>query len=36
MTQRTRNWLLLAPAGAWFLVMLIIPLTVVFIFSFGE
>ncbi len=36
MTQRTRNWLLLAPAGAWFLVMLIIPLSVVFIFSFGE
>ena len=36
MTQRTRNWLLLAPAGAWFLIMLIIPLTVVFIFSFGE
>ncbi len=36
MTQRTRNWLLLAPTGTWFLVMLIIPLTVVFIFSFGE
>ncbi|CUH47345.1 ABC transporter permease [Ruegeria atlantica] len=36
MTKRTRNWLLLAPAGTWFLVMLIIPLTVVFIFSFGE
>ncbi len=36
MTQRTRNWLLLAPAGTWFLVMLIIPLTVVFIFSVGE
>ena len=36
MTRRTRNWLLLAPAGAWFLVMLIIPLTVVLIFSFGE
>ncbi len=36
MTQRRRNWLLLAPAGTWFLVMLIIPLTVVFIFSFGE
>lgn len=36
MTQCTRNWLLLAPAGTWFLVMLIIPLTVVFIFSFGE
>ena len=36
MTRRTRNWLLLAPAGAWFLVMLIIPLTVVLVFSFGE
>jgi len=36
MTQRTRNWLLLAPAGTLFLVMLIIPLTVVLIFSFGE
>lgn len=36
MTQGARNWLLLAPAGIWFLVMLIIPLTVVFIFSFGE
>ena len=36
MTQRTRNLLLLAPAGTWFLVMLIIPLSVVLIFSFGE
>lgn len=36
MTQRTRNWLLLAPAGTWFLVMLVLPLTVVLIFSFGE
>jgi spermidine/putrescine transport system permease protein len=36
MKQRTRNWLLLAPAGTWFLVMLIVPLTVVLIFSFGE
>lgn len=36
MKQRTRNFLLLAPAGLWFLVMLIIPLTVVLIFSFGE
>ncbi|MDQ2092435.1 ABC transporter permease [Marimonas arenosa] len=36
MTQRTRNLLLLAPAGAWFLLMLIVPLSVVFIFSFGE
>ncbi|WP_306116042.1 MULTISPECIES: ABC transporter permease [unclassified Roseovarius] len=36
MTQRERNWLLVAPAGAWFLVMLVLPLSVVFIFSFGE
>ncbi|MEM8812377.1 MAG: ABC transporter permease [Pseudomonadota bacterium] len=36
MTQRERNWLLVAPAGAWFFVMLVLPLSVVFIFSFGE
>jgi spermidine/putrescine transport system permease protein len=36
MTQRERNWLLLAPAAGWFLVMLVLPLTVVLIFSFGE
>ena len=36
MTQRERNWLLVAPAGAWFLVMLVLPLSVVFVFSFGE
>ena len=36
MTHRTRNWLLLAPAGLWFTFMLIVPLTVVLIFSFGE
>lgn len=36
MTQRERNWLLVAPAGAWFAVMLVLPLTVVFVFSFGE
>ncbi len=36
MTRRTRNWLLLAPAGLWFLTMLVVPLTVVLIFSFGE
>lgn len=36
MTQRTRNWILLAPAGLWFLVMLVVPLSVVLIFSFGE
>jgi len=35
-TQRARNWLLIAPAGAWLLVMLVVPLSVVFIFSFGE
>ena len=36
MSQRTRNLLLLAPAGLWFLVMLIVPLAVVVVFSFGE
>ena len=36
MTQRMRNFLLLAPAGAWFLLMLVVPLTVVLVFSFGE
>ncbi len=36
MTKRERNWLLLLPGGAWFLIMLVLPLTVVFIFSFGE
>lgn len=36
MTQRTRNLLLLAPAGTWFLVMLVVPLSVVLVFSFGE
>lgn len=36
MSQRVRNWLLVAPAGAWLFVMLVLPLTVVFIFSFGE
>lgn len=36
MTRRTRNWLLLAPAAGWFLVMLVLPLSVVVIFSFGE
>lgn len=36
MTQRARNWLLVAPAGTWLLVMLVLPLSVVFIFSFGE
>ncbi|QGX99104.1 ABC transporter permease [Roseovarius faecimaris] len=36
MTQRARNWLLVAPAGAWLIVMLVLPLSVVFVFSFGE
>ena len=36
MTQRERNWLLVAPAAAWFLVMLVLPLSVVLVFSFGE
>jgi spermidine/putrescine transport system permease protein len=36
MTRRERNWLLVAPAAAWFLVMLVLPLVVIFVFSFGE
>lgn len=36
MSIRTRNWLLLAPAGTLFLALLIVPLTVVLVFSFGE
>lgn len=36
MTKRTRNWLLAAPAGIWLLVMLVLPLSVVVVFSFGE
>lgn len=36
MSERMRTWLLLAPAGLWLLVMLVIPLVVVFVFSFGE
>jgi spermidine/putrescine transport system permease protein len=35
-TERERNWLLVAPAGAWLLVMLVLPLSVVLVFSFGE
>lgn len=34
--QALRTWLFLAPAGAWFLCMLVLPLIVVFIYSFGE
>ncbi len=36
MTQRERNWLLVAPAAAWFVVMLVLPLGFIFVFSFGE
>jgi spermidine/putrescine transport system permease protein len=36
MQRSLRSWLLLAPAGAWFLAMLVLPLTVVLVFSFGE
>ena len=36
MTQRARNWLMIAPAGVWLIVMLVLPLSVVFVFSFGE
>ncbi|MEM7777482.1 MAG: ABC transporter permease [Pseudomonadota bacterium] len=36
MTERARNWMLIAPAGALLLVMLVLPLSFVFVFSFGE
>ena len=36
MTRAMRNRLLLAPCAGWFLVMLVLPLVVVFVFSFGE
>lgn len=36
MQRKWVNRLLLAPATAWFLVMLVLPLVVVVIFSFGE
>lgn len=36
MSERMRTILLLAPAGLWFLVMLMLPLAVVVVFSFGE
>lgn len=36
MRQDLRTWLFLAPAGAWFLCMLVLPLIVVLVFSFGE
>jgi spermidine/putrescine transport system permease protein len=36
MTGRERTWLLVLPAAVWFLFFLVLPLTVVFVFSFGE
>ena len=36
MTPKLTNRLLLAPAGLWFLTMLVLPLAVVLVFSFGE
>ena len=36
MTPRLAQKLLLAPAGAWFITMLLMPLAVVLVFSFGE
>jgi spermidine/putrescine transport system permease protein len=36
MQRRLSTWLLLAPAGVWFAVMLVLPLCFVVIFSFGE
>lgn len=34
--RNLKTWLFLAPAGAWFLCMLVLPLIVVFVFAFGE
>ena len=34
--QDLKTWLFLAPAGAWFLCMLVLPLIVVLVFSLGE
>jgi spermidine/putrescine transport system permease protein len=34
--RRLSTWLLLAPAGLWFLIMLVLPLCFVLVFSFGE
>ncbi|MGQ0610354.1 MAG: ABC transporter permease [Paracoccaceae bacterium] len=36
MQRRLTTWLLLAPAGLWFTVMLVLPLCFVLVFSFGE
>lgn len=36
MQRRLATWLLLAPAGVWFAVMLVLPLCFVLVFSFGE
>ena len=36
MRPRYRTALFLLPAGAWFFAMLVLPLAVVFVFSFGE
>ena len=36
MSAKLTNRLLLAPAGLWFIAMLLLPLTVVLVFSFGQ
>ena len=36
MQRRLSTWLLLAPAGVWFAIMLVLPLCFVLVFSFGE
>jgi len=36
MAQRRARWLLLTPAGLWYAGLLILPLAVVLVFSFGE
>ncbi|WP_157019064.1 ABC transporter permease [Mesorhizobium xinjiangense] len=36
LTQKQTRWLLLTPAGLWYAALLLLPLAVVLIFSFGE
>ncbi|CPR16847.1 ABC transporter permease [Brenneria goodwinii] len=35
-SRRQIRWLLLSPAGLWYIALLLLPLLVVFIYSFGE
>ncbi|WP_286238516.1 ABC transporter permease [Neptuniibacter halophilus] len=36
MTVQSKNWMLLTPAGLWYAAMLVLPLLVIVVFSFGE